>query len=449
MPTVHEEIEARIREKMAESAKTAYTPEMELAAKVIMALFRDYPGLDHFIDLVILVPKVILGWDAAIYLTREGTSRAVMAAGTNPDTIARLEAGEKISIDIPESPRIDEGCYLFPLKSNFPRQGEEGGLTLEPVVGVISICSGHLSADHYNFLHQYSLLAGSAIVHRLLTQKNSQHISFIRKLVADIGHNVIVPNIFFKAYLRRLSGKIDRLLEIQDQLKELTTSPSEELRARVLDLSEEMGNANEGLLEEFNNIKKHYHNTSLFLESLLRESHFEKGRYVLKKKICNFRKDIIDPQLEQYLNKLKPRGIEIDLSMGGVPDQPMEAVVDIGLISQVFANFLSNAVKYTRPAPGGNGQGRKFIAYGLQLVPDAFGPQQDGVKINLFSSGPPLSYKEANDIFGEGYRGTNVERERGTGHGLFFVKEVIESHGGRTGCEPTEMGNNFYFMLPR
>jgi signal transduction histidine kinase len=123
-------------------------------------------------------------------------------------------------------------------------------------------------------------------------------------------------------------------------------------------------------------------------------------------------------------------------------------VVDIGLISQVFANLLSNAVKYTRPASG-EPNGRKFIAYGLELMLNAFGDNSEGVKINLFSSGSPLKSDEQQIVFGEGYRGSNVGRERGTGHGLFFVKEVIELHGGRAGYEPTPMGNNFYFILPR
>jgi signal transduction histidine kinase len=256
-----------------------------------------------------------------------------------------------------------------------------------------------------------------------------------------------VPNIFFKAYLRRLSGKIDRLVQIQGDLDHLTRNPDPNAWNRIQDLSEEMANANEGLMEEFDHIKKHYVNTSLFLETLLRQSHFEKGRYVLKKKTCNFRKDIIDPQMDQYTPKLKQKGIEVDLSAGGVPDQSIQAVVDVGLISQVFANLLSNAVKYTQTAPRGQA-GRKFIAYGLEIVPGAFGPGEDGVKINLFTSGPPLEHRDVRKIFDEGYRGDNVGRERGTGHGLFFVKEVVELHGGRVGCDPSEQGNNFYFILP-
>jgi signal transduction histidine kinase len=287
-----------------------------------------------------------------------------------------------------------------------------------------------------------------SVVQRLLAKKGQQHLAFIRTLVADIGHNVIVPNIFFKAYLRRLGGKIERLSEIQEQLKQLAQAPPQDLPAGMRNLAAEMAYANEGLQEEFDHIRKHYVNTSLFLETLLRQSHFEKGRYVLQKKTCNFNSDIIGPQVEQYLAKLKAKGIEIDISMGGVPDQVIEAVVDIGLISQVFANLLSNAVKYTRPAPN-DPTNRKFIAYGLDLVHDAFGPGEEGVKINLFSSGKSLDQADVEDIFQEGRRGSNIESERGTGHGLFFVKEVVELHGGITGYEATPMGNNFYFILPR
>ncbi|MDA8088280.1 MAG: hypothetical protein M0Z75_16480, partial [Nitrospiraceae bacterium] len=37
----------------------------------------------------------------------------------------------------------------------------------------------------------------------------------------------------------------------------------------------------------------------------------------------------------------------------------------------------------------------------------------------------------------------------GTGHGLAFIKNVIELHGGVIGYEATPYGNNFYFILRR
>jgi len=47
------------------------------------------------------------------------------------------------------------------------------------------------------------------------------------------------------------------------------------------DLRSELNEINRGLMEELENIEKHYKNTSLFLETLLRRSHFDKGRLTL------------------------------------------------------------------------------------------------------------------------------------------------------------------------
>ena len=51
-------------------------------------------------------------------------------------------------------------------------------------------------------------------------------------------------------------------------------------------------------------------------------------------------------------------------------------------------------------------------------------------------------------MFEEGYRTSAAESERGTGHGLNFVRNVVEIHGGTVGCEPQRYGNLFYFVLP-
>ncbi|MEW5722088.1 MAG: ATP-binding protein [Thermodesulfobacteriota bacterium] len=444
----HTNIEARIRQTLADHEEYGFTRLMDYAFKAFLDLTLEYQDLEDFKVLVVRMPQVVLGWDASLYLTDEDAS-AHLAASTLPDLQARLEAGERTTVNIYEEARQEEDAFLVPLwYRNAVPAGPNQEAALSPIVGMLGVTPGTALDDReIFFLHKYADLVALSVVQRLLARKNQQHINFIKNLVADIGHNVIVPNIFFKAYLRRLKGKIEHLAEIQDRAMALVTAPPQALPAGVRDVAGDLANVNEGLREEFENIDKHYVNTSLFLETLLRQSHFERGRYVLQKKPCNFSRDIIGPQMERYGPRLRERGIGLDLSLGGVPDQPIEAVVDVGLISQVYANFLSNAIKYTRPMPTADGE-RKFIAYGLELIRGAFGPGSDGVKLNLFSTGRPLGPDESSSIFGEGYRGPNVERERGTGHGLFFVKEVIELHGGRAGHEPTPMGNNFYFILP-
>ena len=51
-------------------------------------------------------------------------------------------------------------------------------------------------------------------------------------------------------------------------------------------------------------------------------------------------------------------------------------------------------------------------------------------------------------LFQEGMRGDDNLDVPGTGHGLSFIRLVVEMHGGSVGYEPTPEGNNFYFILP-
>jgi signal transduction histidine kinase len=52
------------------------------------------------------------------------------------------------------------------------------------------------------------------------------------------------------------------------------------------------------------------------------------------------------------------------------------------------------------------------------------------------------------NLFEEGFRSTTVGSEHGTGHGLHFVRSVVEIHGGEVGCIPQRYGNEFHFTLP-
>jgi len=132
-----------------------------------------------------------------------------------------------------------------------------------------------------------------------------------------------------------------------------------------------------------------------------------------------------------------------------VPDELLELVVDKGLLAQVYDNFFSNAVKYTEVIEDEYGYKVKFLSYGKKLLTDYFGQGIDGVKFTVFTTGKPVKPEESERVFDEGYRSAGRELEVGTGHGLHFVKHVIEIHGGEVGVEPQKYGNTFYFILPQ
>jgi signal transduction histidine kinase len=118
-------------------------------------------------------------------------------------------------------------------------------------------------------------------------------------------------------------------------------------------------------------------------------------------------------------------------------------------MAQVYANLFSNAVKYTEEVFTQTGETKKNIAYGREVIKDYFGAGKDGIKYNVFSTGPHINPEEREKIFEDEYRGSNISNRPGTGHGLSFIKNAVEIHGGTVGYEATQYGNNFFFILPR
>jgi signal transduction histidine kinase len=283
---------------------------------------------------------------------------------------------------------------------------------------------------------------------KFLAMKNVEHLKFIRSLVSDIEHNVIVPNMVYKLFLRRLKGKIKNNAEIENRLAECLTNGQCDVTV-IENLLKELTGINEGLKEEMENIEKHYKNMSLFLETLFRRSHFDQGKLILRTKACNMKKDVVQPQLERYIEQFQKAGISIDDRLSGIPDEEIISVVDVGLVAQVYANFFSNALKYTQEVTTETGEKMKYISYGHETITDFFGHGKDGIKYNVFSTRPHIAFEEREKIFEEGYRGSNISNKLGTGHGLTFIKNAIEMHGGVVGYEATQYGNNFYFIIPK
>jgi len=169
---------------------------------------------------------------------------------------------------------------------------------------------------------------------------------------------------------------------------------------------------------------------------------------VLRKQSCNFRTEIIKPLIDRYAGQFETKGITVDDRIENVPDEQVTLFVDKGLISQVFDNFFSNALKYTGQSKDELGQTIRLFSLNRQIIQGAFGEDKPGVRLNFFTTGKPLSREECSRVFEEGFRAVGGSAESGRGHGLHFVKNVVEIHGGMVGCEPQANGNLLYLILP-
>lgn len=100
-------------------------------------------------------------------------------------------------------------------------------------------------------------------------------------------------------------------------------------------------------------------------------------------------------------------------------------VFDREKIRRVFANIIGNALKYS------NSGGVVTISY----------EQKDREHIiTVADHGIGIPLEEQKHIFATYYRATNAQKHdaRGTGMGLFFVKQLLDLHGGRIWFESKE-----------
>ncbi|WP_386021892.1 CHASE domain-containing protein [Thiorhodococcus fuscus] len=111
-------------------------------------------------------------------------------------------------------------------------------------------------------------------------------------------------------------------------------------------------------------------------------------------------------------------------------------LADDNRLLQVFANLISNAVKYS--PPGGE------VKIGLRR-------QGDGFRVSVQDQGPGIPEDFKGRIFERFAQADSSDtREKGgTGLGLSITKVIIERHNGRVDyASPTGGGTIFYFDLP-
>jgi signal transduction histidine kinase len=431
-----EVVRKRILEKKCNYKEYNFGPLKDDAIKTFFDLAQEYETLENLFRVCVSVIKEFFGLESRLFLTCSGLGCLEYVCGSMDGVqTERVPAPEEIYLsntayDIKDS-------WVIPVRGNRLLVDRLPFFAKEQVIGMLEIYpSCCLTISDKFFFEKYANRLGYALHNKIITSQNIQHIRFINSLVGDIEHNVITPNISLSLYLRHVKKKVQALRGLVDDPPDSTQNCPE-----FLDSARDLAN---GIESDLQNFEKQYRGVSLFLESLFRPGHFQKGHLVLRKRKCNVRSEIIQPQLELYLPKFTDRNIEIDESLGGVPEEDFTLMVDKGLISQVYANLFSNAVKYTRPAFWG----RRYVSYGRQLLRDFFGPGKDGVRFNVFSSGPHIPARDKDLIFEEGYRGSNIEGEVGTGRGLYFIRNVVETHGGQVGVDQTQDGNDFYFVLP-
>ena len=162
------------------------------------------------------------------------------------------------------------------------------------------------------------------------------------------------------------------------------------------------------------------------IEDLLKLSRL--GRQELKLQRTNLN-EIIQSILADMESVTQARKIEWNIG------ELQEAECDRGLIKQVLANLISNAVKYTRQ------RDLAVIEIGQTVI-------QGERVICVRDNGAGFDMKLADKLFGAFQRLHRQDEFEGTGVGLATVRRIVQKHGGRIWVEAElNKGATFYFTL--
>ncbi len=440
-------VRARVHQRRQDYISYDFSRKKNDILKTFFDLSQEFESLRDLYRICVAVPREFMGLESRLYLVDEADQQLKLVCDSRHDVPAA-------AVPLPAHVRLsgvayeENGSFLVPINRRQFRDREFAVLNLvSPLFGMFEIFpAAKLSEADRFFFTKYTNRIGYNIYNRILDRQHIRHLKFINTLVLDIEHNIIVPNMYFRYLFRQLRKQIEEMGDLQRTVDELVARREKE-PARCGEVGRTIAVLRQRLDQYLQEVEKHHGHLSLFLESLFRRDHFEKGHLVLRSRSCFVEKEIILPPIDHFRKRLEARDIQIERP----PDMGREEiplVVDVGLLSQVYANLFSNAVKYTEAVATSDGRQRKALAYGYEFLADYFGNGKDGVRFNVFTTGRHIPEEERASLYASGFRCRRDEGLPGSGHGLAFIRNVVEIHSGEVGYEATGQGNNFYFVLP-
>ena len=166
------------------------------------------------------------------------------------------------------------------------------------------------------------------------------------------------------------------------------------------------------------------------MDDLLDASRVTSGKFHLQRSNINIREPL-NEALEQCRSLIEEHGHTLSVSL---PREECVVDADPARLTQVFANLLNNAAKYTEPG------GRITIA--AKLV-------DRSVTIQVTDTGVGISPTTLPDIF-EPFRQDErsiIRSQGGLGLGLSIVQKIVQLHGGTVKAESEGLGKGSRFTV--
>ena len=240
---------------------------------------------------------------------------------------------------------------------------------------------------------------------------------------------------------------ITRELAEENEQAEFVSTASHEMRTPVASIEGFLGLAMNPQTATIDDRARKYltqaHESSQHLgklfQDLLDTTKLSDGRMKPKMRATDI-STVVKQIADGYQHKCEEKGLKYGFGAGGKGqrvEQILYSNVDVNFLSEIMANYIENAIKYTKA--GGS--------VWVNLLGDG-----DRVLINVTDSGIGISQDDLAHVFQKFYRADNSDTRTigGTGLGLYIVKLRAVSMGGKVWAESIlGEGSTFYLSLPR
>ncbi len=158
-------------------------------------------------------------------------------------------------------------------------------------------------------------------------------------------------------------------------------------------------------------------------------SRYERGELRATRISFDFRTEVVDACVQQTAELFSSNDVTLTVEC----PEALEVIADPELMRIAVSNYLTNASKYGRAG----GQAK------LQVT-----ASDREITVSVFNEGDGFGEEEGQRLFGKfaRLRGEATRRKKGSGLGLFLVKQILELHDGQVGAD-SEPGTSATFTL--
>ncbi|WP_054649864.1 hypothetical protein [Salidesulfovibrio brasiliensis] len=223
-------VEKRIRDKLLDYERYAFDVRKSRALTIFFDLSQEFQSRDNFYAALIQILRMMFDLDAALYVLED--EETFVLASCSQDYALKPEITRTWEEGKSTRRTFSEGRVYLPIRCNPEFNDMLPFMPPDNVIGMLVVRLEDMEdEDLLLFLEKYANRIGFQLHNRILRDRSREHLDFIRNLVEDIGHNVIVPNIYFKLYFNRLRRLIESLGDLKKKAERSETITAPHWRA--------------------------------------------------------------------------------------------------------------------------------------------------------------------------------------------------------------------------